>query len=114
VDLVSEPGWAVLQHQPADHPVQPGLTGTRAACALAAVTVAAGRLDRIGVAAAAQAGAVIWVAQDFGGIFTGQGTDPNSGLLLIVLAVAFWPVRWRAAVRDTEGDLTYPQPTLHR
>ncbi len=70
-----------------------------AACALAAVTVAAGRLTRLGVVIAAAAGAVIWVAEDFGGIFTGQGTDPNSGLLLIVVAAAFWPVRSRAAVR---------------
>jgi drug/metabolite transporter (DMT)-like permease len=85
-----------------------------AVCALAAVTVAAGRLDRIGVAAAALAGAVIWVAEDFGGIFTGQGTDPNSGLLLIVLAAAFWPVRWRAAVRHPKGDLTYRRTALHR
>lgn len=92
----------------------PASIAIAAACALAAVTVAAGRLDRIGVAAAALAGAVIWVAEDFGGIFTGQGTDPNSGLLLIVLAAAFWPVRWRAAVRHPKGDLTYRQPTLHR
>ncbi len=34
----------------------------------------------------------IWVlGQDFGGIFTGQGTDPNSGLLLALLALAYWP-----------------------
>ena len=36
---------------------------------------------------------VIWVAgEDFGGIFTGQGTDPNTGPLLILLAAAFWPL----------------------
>lgn len=36
--------------------------------------------------------AAIWVGQDFGGIFTGQGTDPNSGPLLFLLALAYWPV----------------------
>ncbi len=37
--------------------------------------------------------AVIWVlAQGFGGILTGQGTDPNTGPLLILLAAAFWPL----------------------
>jgi hypothetical protein len=37
--------------------------------------------------------AVIWVAvQDFGGILAGGATDPNSGLLVIVLALAYWPV----------------------
>jgi hypothetical protein len=47
--------------------------------------------------------------------FTGQGTDPNSGLLLIVLAVAFWPF---AASRPRDPDHTRPsntnQPTAPR
>ena len=35
---------------------------------------------------------VIWVVgQNFGGIFTGTGTDPNSGPLLMLLAAAYWP-----------------------
>jgi hypothetical protein len=34
----------------------------------------------------------IWVVgEDFGGIFTGAGTDPNTGPLLILLAAAYWP-----------------------
>jgi len=36
--------------------------------------------------------AVLWLAQGMGGIFTGSGTDPNSGPLLALLALAFWPV----------------------
>jgi hypothetical protein len=32
------------------------------------------------------------VAEDFGGIFTGDGTDPNSGLLLVLLAAVYWPL----------------------
>lgn len=33
----------------------------------------------------------IWMtAQFFGGIFTGQGTDPNSGPLLVLLAATLW------------------------
>ena len=37
--------------------------------------------------------AVIWVAvQNFGGILAGGATDPNSGLLVIVLALTYWPV----------------------
>ena len=36
----------------------------------------------------------IWVAgENFGGIFTGQGTDPNTGPMLVMLAIAFWPRR---------------------
>jgi hypothetical protein len=38
--------------------------------------------------------AVIWVfGEAFGTILTGGGTDPNSGLLLILLALTYWPVR---------------------
>jgi hypothetical protein len=35
--------------------------------------------------------AVFWLAQGLGGLLTGGGTDPNSGPLLALLAVAFWP-----------------------
>ena len=34
---------------------------------------------------------LIWLAEGLGGIFTGAGTDPNSGPLLALLALAFWP-----------------------
>lgn len=54
--------------------------------------MAVGRFTRLGLLIAVVLGAVIWAVEDFGGIFTGQGTDPNSGLLLIVIAAAFWPV----------------------
>ena len=37
---------------------------------------------------------VIWVvAEAFGGILAGGGTDPNSGPLLVLLALAYWPLR---------------------
>ena len=35
---------------------------------------------------------VIWVVgENFGGILTGSGTDPNSGPPLVLLAIAYWP-----------------------
>ena len=35
---------------------------------------------------------VIWVfGEAFGTILTGGGTDPNSGPLLALLALAYWP-----------------------
>ncbi len=41
--------------------------------------------------------AVIWVfGEAFGGILTGGGTDPNSGPLLALLALAYWPLRTTA------------------
>jgi hypothetical protein len=46
--------------------------------------------------------ALIWVAgENFGGVFTGSGTDPNSGPLLALLAAAYWP---RAAGLRRAGD----------
>ena len=36
--------------------------------------------------------AAIWIAEGLGGILTGGGTDPNSGLLLALLALAYWPL----------------------
>jgi hypothetical protein len=47
---------------------------------------------RAGLVLAATLSAVIWVAGEaLGGILTGSGTDPNTGPLLILLVVAFWP-----------------------
>ncbi len=41
--------------------------------------------------------AAIWLAEGLGGILTGSGTDPNSGPLLALLALAYWPVKAAAA-----------------
>ena len=51
--------------------------------------------------------ALIWVAvQDFGGILAGGATDPNSGLLVIFLALIYWPLGTsRAASRDVKPDV---------
>jgi hypothetical protein len=50
---------------------------------------------------------VIWVfGEAFGMILAGGATDPNSGPLLVLLALTFWPVTTRtaaASVADTEG-----------
>jgi hypothetical protein len=37
--------------------------------------------------------AALWLAEGFGGILAGAGTDPNSGPLLGLLALAYWPLR---------------------
>lgn len=63
--------------------------------ALAGLGVLAPRpLRRATVVLAICLAVAIWVmGEDFGGILTGQGTDPNSGPLLALLALAFWPLR---------------------
>ena len=47
--------------------------------------------------------AAIWLAEGLGGILTGSGTDPNSGPLLALLAMAYWPSR-------TAVNAAAPQP----
>ncbi|HEY2287928.1 MAG TPA: hypothetical protein VGH88_19475, partial [Streptosporangiaceae bacterium] len=39
--------------------------------------------------------AFLWLAQGLGGVFTGGSTDPSSGPLLILLALAYWPAQAR-------------------
>jgi hypothetical protein len=51
---------------------------------------------------------VIWVvAEAFGGILASSATDPNSGPLLVLLALAYWPAgmvgRHRAAAFLSAG-----------
>ncbi|MGO8871987.1 MAG: hypothetical protein ACLQPH_11415 [Acidimicrobiales bacterium] len=42
--------------------------------------------------------AAIWVAvQNFGGILAGGATDPNSGLPVLLFALAYWPISDRRA-----------------
>lgn len=53
---------------------------------------------RAGIIVAVVVAAAIWLtAEALGGLFGGHGTDPNSGPLLIVIALAYWPL---ATTRD--------------
>lgn len=48
----------------------------------------------------------IWVlGENFGGILTGTGTDPNTGPLLILLIAAFWPTGLRTATATSRERL---------
>jgi hypothetical protein len=55
--------------------------------------------------------AITWVGQDFGGILTGQGTDPNSGPLIFLLALAYWPIRPQP---HAAASVPHPRPALLR
>ena len=93
-----QPGWlawtgnhaaSALSHQ--------GLLASillAAACAI----VAAGawlpaKAARATLVLAVAVATAIWIAEGLGGVFTGSGTDPNSGPLLALLALAYWPQR---------------------
>jgi hypothetical protein len=46
----------------------------------------------------------IWVVgENFGAIFAGSATDPNSGPLLVLLAAAYWPARNGTAASGYAG-----------
>ena len=99
-----QPGWLAWIDSHAASAL--GSHGLIASIVLAAAlaAVAAGpylptRLARAAVVLAIVLAVLIWLAEGLGGVFTGAGTDPNSGPLLVLLAVAFWP--------------TVPSPTAH-
>jgi hypothetical protein len=107
-----EPGWikaadSALADAVAGHGTQASIT-MAALCALAATAMALPRCSRLAVVTAAVVGMVLWFVEDFGEIFTGRATDPNSGLLLIVLAAAFWPLARPSQARPREPG-THPQ-----
>ena len=90
------PGWIASADRGAA--AAAGSHGTIASAVIAAifVLIGAGVLGRAttrpALVAAVIAALAIWSAgENFGAIFTGQGTDPNTGPLLILLAAAFWP-----------------------
>ena len=63
------------------------------ACAGVALGVFSRRARRPVLVIAAGIGLLFWIAEGFGGILTGQGTDPSTGPLLILLAACYWPAR---------------------
>jgi hypothetical protein len=66
--------------------------GFAAAFALAAAGLLVPATVRPALVLAVIAALALWVAgEDFGGIFSGSGTDPNTGPLLVLIAPAFWP-----------------------
>jgi hypothetical protein len=69
-----------------------------AACCVAALGVLAPATTRLALLTAAAAGAIIWAAgEDYGAISSGMATDPNTGPLLLLLAMTYWPVRPESA-----------------
>jgi hypothetical protein len=95
-DMASgEPIWlAWIDHHAASALAHQGLPASIVLAAALAI-VAAGiylpsRMTRAVIVLAIVLATLIWLAEGLGGIFTG-GTDPDSGPLLALLALAFWP-----------------------
>jgi hypothetical protein len=92
-----EPGWLATTGN-----VTAGLVAHRGGLAsvvmaIVLVVVAAGVLlpawpARVTLVLAIVVAAVFWVpGEALGGLFTGSATDPNTGPLLMLLALAYWP-----------------------
>ena len=103
-----EPGWIAAM----DRGVASAAAGHGLAISigLAVVFVAAGLgvfwsvSTRAALLLSVIVAAAIWVlGENFGAIATGQGTDPNTGLVLVLLAASFWPLRRRPATA-VSGD----------
>jgi hypothetical protein len=104
-----EPGWIAAMDRGAASVIGSG--GTVISIALAAVflVIAAGvlapaALRPVLVLSVVVALAMWAVGQDFGGMLTGQGTDPGTGPLLILLAAAFWPLAGARQARPARGS----------
>jgi hypothetical protein len=100
-----EPGWlAALDRTAASLLASQGAL-TSAALAMVLGVIAVGIFGpeaavRAVVLLASVVALVIWiVGENFGGILTGSGTDPSSGLLLMLLAAAYWPAGRRSGAR---------------
>jgi hypothetical protein len=96
----SEPGWLASIDRSVAHAV--GSSGGVVSVVLAIIFLLVGlavfirAATRPALVLAALSAAAIWVlAENLGGILTGQGTDPNTGPLLILLAAAYLPCRPR-------------------
>ena len=105
-----EPGWlAALDKHAASLVAHSGLAAS-VVLAVALIVIALGVFlpppaARATLVLAIVLAAVIWVAGEaFGTILTGGGTDPNSGPLLALLALAYWPLATAAVPRAGRGS----------
>jgi hypothetical protein len=83
-------------------------------CAVVAVGVFAPPIVKPALILAMALGLLFWIAEGLGGIFTGQGTDPNTGPLLVLLAACFWPFPGAAAADTAAASLEDASIRAHR
>ena len=112
-----EPGWlAAIDRNSAALVAHQGLATSTALVIVLALCAVGVYLPapaaRATLVLAIAVAAVIWVVgENLGAVFTGGGTDPNSGPLLALLALAYWPagarpqghLRWPLAGRPSTG-----------
>jgi hypothetical protein len=112
-----EPGWLVaIDTHTANFLQNRGLAASIAIAGLLVLValraVAPDSLAKGSIVLGVVAAAGIWVVgEDFGTILAGGATDPNSGPLLIVLALAYWPRR-AVATAPSRVAASLMQPAL--
>jgi hypothetical protein len=111
-----EPGWlAALDNHAASLLAGQGVAASIVLAVALAVIAAGVYLPRPAARAtlvlAIAMAAVIWVfGEAFGTILAGGATDPNSGLLLILLALTYWPARAAAGAPAVTAPAAAGQP----
>jgi hypothetical protein len=97
--MSSQPGWlAVIMTGLSRAAARHGLLISivlAILCVIVALCILARPLIIPALAVAAALGILFSIAQGLGGVFTGQGTDPGTGPLLILLAACYLPRRTR-------------------
>ena len=113
-----EPGWlAALDNHAAALLAGQGLAAS-IVLAVALAVIAAGvylprPAARAALVLAVVVAAVIWVfGEAFGTILAGGATDPNSGLLLILLALTYWPSGTAARAPAAMAPAAAGQPAV--
>jgi hypothetical protein len=102
-----EPGWlAAVDREAASLLAHRGLAASVVLAVILAAIAAGvflpGRAVRVTVVAAVVVSALLWVVgQDLGAILGGGATDVDSGPLLALTAIAYWPLR---PARDRPGQ----------
>jgi hypothetical protein len=99
-DAVSDASTGIAGLDAVERFIADGATGHGEVIALAAAALSVGiaaaplvvGLRRSALILAIAAGGVLWIGEGFGGLFTGSATDPNSGPLVILIALLLLPV----------------------
>lgn len=110
-----EPGWvSSINHLGAallaNHGTQTSIVLAALFAVVAVSVFAPPRLLKPALILAVTLAAVIWTfGEDFGGIAIGHATDPNSGPLLAILALCYWPHNPVAESSDSSTHAQIPQ-----
>lgn len=106
-----QPGWLAKLNRWSDAVLLHNGTKVAVLLAIFCVVVAASvysrpKVTQVVLAVAIVTFALIWVGvEDVGGILAGGATDPNSGLLVVLLILTFWPLTAAPAASSSQDAL---------